>query len=120
MPTLGRLLLDARALLQDVVASSGELRYSDTDLIQAFNIALLQARAKRPDAFLSMGLRVGVPQYSMPDDVETEFPLDPTLYPAFLYYVVGHSELRDDAFAQDGRATVLMNKFVSQLLQVAS
>lgn len=120
MPTLGRLLLDARAILNDTVETSGSLRFSDEDLIQAFNNALLQARAKRPDAFLVMGLRSEVPQFTMPDDVDTPFPLDQIFYSPFLFYVVGHSELREDTFTDDGRATALVNKFVTGLLQVAS
>ena len=120
MPTIGQLLADARAILNDVVPISGEVRYSDGDLIQAFNAAMLEARAKRPDAFLAMGLRAAVPFYKMPDDAGTAFPLDQIFYPSFLYYVVGRSELREDEFTQDSRAVVLMNKFVSQLLQVSS
>jgi hypothetical protein len=119
--TIGGLLVEARVLLQDVVPMIGaETRFSDTELVDAFNDALLQARAKRPDAFLDMGLRNAVPKYSMPDDTATTFPLDPGYYPALLFYVVGRSELREDTFVEDGRATVMCNKFVSQLLQVAS
>lgn len=120
MPTIGRLLGDARAILNDVVPITGSVRYSDEDLIQAFNTALLEIRAKRPDAFLALGLRLPVPQYKMPDDAGVAFPLDQTFYPACLYYVVGRSELREDEFTQDSRAVALMNKFVSQLLQVSS
>ena len=118
--TLGGLLYEARVLLNDITPTDGATRYSDSDLILAFNNALLEARAKRPDLFLDMGLRNAVPQYAMPDDTNTAFPLDAMTYPAFLYYVVGISELKEDTFADNNRATVLMNKFVSQLLQVAS
>lgn len=118
--TIGELLVEARGLLSDVTPVDGDTRYSDTDLVNAFNDALLQVRAKRPDAFLDMGLRNPVPRYSMPGDDDTVFPLDPAFYPAILYYIVGRSELREDTFADDGRATVMMNKFVSQLLQIAS
>lgn len=114
--TIGGLLTEARRVLND---DDGD-RYTDADLVAAFNDALLQARAKRPDVFLDMGLRNTVPQYSMPDDTSTAFPLDAGLYPAFLYYVIGRSELREDTFSNEGRAVVLMNKFASQLLQVVS
>src|SRR6476620_642315 len=114
--TIGGLLTEARALLQDTES----IRYSDADLIAAFNGALLEARAKRPDLFLDMGLRSTVPQYSAAADAATAFPLDPSVYTAFLYYVVGRSELREDTFSDDSRAVTLMNKFASQLLQVAS
>lgn len=117
--TIGGLLTEARGILNDTVASPS-YRYSDTDLVNAFNDALLQARAKRPDVFLAMGLRNAVPQYAMPADSTTTFPLDPMFYPAFLYYIVGRSEMREDTFSDDSRAVQLSNKFVSQLLQVAS
>jgi hypothetical protein len=114
--TIGGLISEARTVLQDVDA----VRYSDDDMVRYFNDALLQARAKRPDAFLDMGMRAPVPQYAMPGDQDTTFPLDPGYWPAFLFYVAGFCELREDTFADDKRATVLVNKFVSQLLQVAS
>lgn len=119
-PTIGRMLLDARAILNDVVPITGKTRYSDEDLIQAFNSALFEVRAKRPDAFLGVGLRVGVPQFVMPDDQAEVFPLDQTFYPLCVNYIVGKSELREDEFAAEGRAVALLNKFVTGLLQVAS
>jgi hypothetical protein len=119
--TIGGLLTEARALLQDVSSVDGTSRYSDADLIAAFNDAMLQTRAKRPDAFLtaSLGLQTAVTQYTT-SDLAVAFPLDPIFYPAFLFYVVGRSELREDTFADDSRAVTLANKFVSQLLQAAS
>jgi hypothetical protein len=119
-PTIGRMLLDARSILNDVVPITGSVRYSDVDLIQAFNSALLEARAKRPDAFLAMGLRVDIPQFVMPDDQAEPFPLDQIFYPLCVNYIVGRSELREDEFAAEGRAVAMLNKFVTGLLQVAS
>jgi len=119
-PTLGRMLLDARAILNDVVPISGLVRYTDEDLIQAFNSALLEVRAKRPDAFLEMGMRIDVPQFVMPDDKGMLFPLDQIFYPLCVYYIVGKSELREDEAAQEGRAGATLGKFTAGLLQVAS
>jgi hypothetical protein len=118
--TIGGLLGEARILLSDVIPIEGQPRYYDADLVMAFNDALLQVRSKRPDLFLGMGLRNAVPQYKMPGDSDTAFPVDPMYYTTFLYYVVGRAELRDDTFTEDSRAALLLNKFVSQLLQVAS
>src|SRR5579863_8929574 len=118
--TIGGLLTEARGILNDMPPASGQTRYSDTDLVNAFNDALLQAYAKRPDVFLDIGLRNTIPQYAMPADTSTPFPIDARYYPAFLFYIVGHSELREDVYTDNQRATTLMNKFVSQLLQVAS
>jgi len=119
-PTIGRMLSDARAILNDVVPITGSVRYSDTDLIQAFNSALAEVRAKRPDAFLATGLRVSVPQYVMPDDTAAAFPLDSVFYPLCINYIVGRSELREDEFAAEGRAVALLNKFTTGLLGAAS
>jgi len=118
-PTVGQLLLDARAVLNDTVPITGSTRYSDTDLFQAFNAALFEARAKRPDAFLEMGLRIDVPSFGPGDELQL-FPLDQIFYPLFLNYIVGKSELREDEFAAEGRAVAMLNKFVTGLLQVAS
>ena len=114
--TLGGLFAEARRILSD----DDGVRYTDADLVAAFNDALLQARAKRPDAFFILGLRNQVPQYVMPGDEDALFPLDQVFYPAFLFYICGRSELREDTFSNEGRAVVLSNKFVSQLLQIAS
>ncbi len=110
------MLGEARGVLNDRITP---YRYSDQDLVDAFNDALIQARTKRPDLFLGMGLRNTVPMYDA-TDTDTPFPIDASAYPAFLYYVVGRSELRDDGVTQEGRAVVLMNKFVSQLMQIMS
>ena len=116
--TIGSVLAEARTLLQDKVALPA-YRYSDAELIEAFNGAMVEARAKRPDLFLVSGLRTPVVAYTTAS-VGLDFPLDLSVYDAFVYYVVGRSELREDTFSEDGRATVLMNKFVSQLTSVVS
>ncbi len=116
--TIGSVLAEARTLLQDKVALPA-YRYTDPELLEAFNGAMVEARAKRPDLFLALGLRTPVTTYAT-TAVALPFPLDFSVYDAFVYYVVGRSELREDTFADDGRAAVLMNKFVSQLLKFES
>lgn len=121
--TINSLCGEARALLQDVIptGSVNGTRYSNQDLLDAFNDAVQQIRVKRPDAFLGMGLRTAVPIFTTTDlTAGTPFPIDNGFYPAVLYYVVGRCELREDTFSDNGRAISLMNKFVSQILQVAS
>jgi hypothetical protein len=49
-----------------------------------------------------------------------DFPLDLSVWSAFVYYLVGRAELREDTWSDDGRATAMMNKAVSQLLSVQS
>lgn len=119
--TIGTVLLEARTLLHDTDNTNPAYRYSDADLLESFNGAMAEVRAKRPDLFLgtSWGLRGGIPYYSSAN-LALPFPLDPVCYNACVYYVVGRTSMRDDTFADDSRAVTLMNKFVSQLLQVAS
>lgn len=116
--TIGSMVAEARTLLQDKTPVPA-IRYSDAEMLEAFNGALAEARAKRPDLFLLRGLRTALPIYST-SDLDNDFPLDPGYVPAFVYYLVGRGELREDPFAQDNRAVVLMNKFISQLLTVQS
>jgi hypothetical protein len=122
MPTarsIGTVLSEARTLLQDKDATN--YRYSDDELLEALNGAFSEARQKRPDLFLgsTWGLRGGLPYFTSSDSA-LAFPLAPEYYNAFVYYVVGRTSLRDDTYADDSRAVTLMNKFVSQLMQVAS
>jgi hypothetical protein len=118
--TIGELTAEARVLLNDVIPISGSPRFSDADLVTTLNDAIVQIRTKRPDAFLRFGLRRAVPAYALPADADTALPVDDMFYAPMLYYVVGRSELVEDTFSDDGRAISLMNKFVSQLLKVAS
>lgn len=119
--TINQLCLEARGLLSDTVAAGPVTRYSDQDLINAFNGGMARARSKRPDLFLDIGLRAAIPQYTTTDVAgSTLFPLDPSVYSAFLYYIVGLCELRDDTFADDKRAELMIAKFTSELMQVAS
>jgi hypothetical protein len=121
--TLGTLLSEARTLLQDKVAlnETGQpYRYTDAELFEALNGAFAEARAKRPDLFLTWGLRNPLPYFSVTTDLGVPWPLDVQYYNAFVYYIVGRTELREDTFSQDSRAVALMNKFLSQLTVLAS
>ena len=122
--TFGALIGEARTLLQDKLPTSGGvLRYSDDEMMEAINGFMVEARAKRPDLFLARGrrrLRRSLPYYTAANDMGTPFPLSEMVYNACLYYCVGRCELREDTFTDDGRATTLLNKAVSQLLQVQS
>ena len=111
----------ARTLLQDLVASP-TYRYLDQDLVDNFNGGMSEARRIRPDLFLALGLRTPLPLYTLTDIAApgTPFPLDEQLFDAFVWYVVGRAELREDTFSDNSRAVTLMNKFTSQLLTVAA
>lgn len=115
--TLGGLLAEARELLNDTVPISGSPRFTDTDLIRVVNEGLLQVRMKRPDAWLTYGLRKSLPIYAMPADVDTLLPVEDQFYSALLYYLVGRAELVEDTFADNGRAITFVGKFNSLLLK---
>jgi hypothetical protein len=117
MPTIGDLFAASRTILNDQPSDAGPVRYSDGELIQAFNQALIEARARRPDAFLGVGLRETVPFYTA-DDLDAMFPLDQMFYPLFVYYVVGWSELREDEFTNVTAAVAYMNRFASGLIML--
>jgi hypothetical protein len=118
--TIASAVAQARTLLQDVTPTVGGLyRYSDQDLLDNFNGAMLETRRARPDLFLAYGLRTPLPLFTttvMTDG--TLFPIDEQYFNAFVYYLVGRAELREDTFSNDSRAVSLLNKFVSQLLEV--
>lgn len=118
--TVGGLVAEARQMLNDVVPISGAPRFPDADLVAAINEGMLQVRAKRPDAFLRFGLRLPLPIYVLPTDLNTVLPVENMFYSPLLFYVVGRSELTEDTFSDDSRAVTLMNKFTTQLLKVSS
>jgi hypothetical protein len=121
MPTFGDLIGQARTLLQDKLPTSGsQLRYSDAELFECINSFMAETRTKRPDLFLRHGLRRPLRFYTAANDMNTSFPLDPSAWSAFVYYIVGRCELREDTFSDDGRAVTMMNKAISQLLTVQS
>ena len=112
LDTVQKLITESRVLLQDTVAP---YRYADAELIEALNIAVLEARRLRPEMFL--GQYASLPSYSTPADTVA---LEAMYRPSFVYYMAGRMQLRDDEPAQDSRAAALLNKFVSQLLTIAS
>lgn len=116
--TIAFLIAEARTLLQDTDPVPS-YRYTDVEMLQAFNGAMSETRVKRPDLFLELGLRNPVPYYGLAD-LNAPFPLDSGVYSAFVFYIVGRSEMREDVFTEDGRASTLMAKFIQQLLTVAS
>jgi hypothetical protein len=120
-PTWSDLIGEVRTLLQDkLVTSGGMLRYSDDELFEGINGFMWEVRVKRPDLFLGIGLRKPLPRYSAAQDMQVAFPLDMSVYDAFVYYLAGRQEIREDTWANDGRAVTLMNKGISQLLTVQS
>jgi hypothetical protein len=112
LDSVGKVVSEARVLLQDTVEP---YRYSTAELVEALNIGILEARRLRPELFV--GAPYMMASYSATSD---SFDLDPMYRPSFVYYVAGRAQLRDDEPSQDQRATVLMNKFIAQLLSISA
>lgn len=91
-----------RVLLLDRVKP---YRYSDTSLVAALNLALLEGRRLRPDLFINR-YGIEVPQFEQvsgePIGVEPQFRL------AFEYGTAGHALLRDQEDVQDARASTFL------------
>lgn len=113
MATINDYLERARILLQDRMV--GAYRYPDSDLLIAFDSAIREAKRLRPDMFITtpMPAVMGMP-------VTTVVTLDDQYMSSFVYYIVGWVQLQDMENTQDARASVFLNKFVSQLLTPAA
>jgi hypothetical protein len=105
----------ARVLLLDTVAP---YRYSDTDLVENLNMGILEGRRLRPDLFKSY-FRTSLPDYSA-GSLTVAVDIDPMFRVAFVYYICGMAQLRDDENSQDSRAVTFLNKFTAQLLSIAA
>lgn len=104
--TLGDVKARVSVLLQDVA----EVRYSDAELTNAVNDAVLEVRRIRPDLFLSSDFVVT----DMTADTEV-IPVPDFFFNSLVYIVSGHAMLRDDQFSVDSRAVSLLNKGLMQL-----
>lgn len=105
----------ARVLLLDEVEP---YRYSDTDLVEALNMGILDARRVRPDLFKST-FRSALPEFTT-GNLNASVDIDPMYRTSFVYYICGQAQLRDDEDVQDSRAAQFLGKFMSQLLTVMS
>lgn len=105
----------ARVLLLDTVEP---YRYATDDLVENLNMGILEARRIRPDLLKSY-FRTTLPDYSAAS-LSATVDIDPQYRVAFVYYICGQAQLRDNEEVQDSRAALFLNKFTSQLLITAS
>lgn len=109
MATFQSLITSARTLLADV----GGVRYSDADLLEYANEAVSEARRVRPDLFY--GSYTTTPgTYLITDTV----PLADFYHAYVKDYIVFRAEIREDEYANDGRAMAMLNRFRNGLLTV--
>ncbi len=113
--SIGDMMVDVRVLLQD---TRSPFRYREADFYTSLNAGLMQARRVRPDLFLG---RFGREDFSYDAERAAEpFPLAPWLWEAFVEYIVGRSEMRDDEYSADSRAVVFVNRFQAKLMSVGA
>lgn len=100
----------ARVLLLD---QAEPYRYPTNDLIESLNEGILEARRLRPDLLQSY-FRSSLPDFSITNTGQV-VPIDPQYRVAFVYYICGQAQLRDEENTQDARASAFLNKFISQM-----
>lgn len=114
--TVSDAISEARVLLHDTDPQL--YRYSDAELLDYLNNAILETRRIRPDLFRAY-LGQPLPSYADGDDLSVAFPIDEMFFPQFVFYIAGFAELRDDEFTVDARAATLLNQFAAKMLTVA-
>src|SRR5262245_40941745 len=110
LSTVAQYLTEARRLLQD---KNAPYRYQDTEIILALNLAIGEASRCRPEIFQDYFDDV-LPEYSSAAPNE-EVDIPANFRMAFLYFMVGHSQLADEEDTTDARSAALLNKFIAQL-----
>lgn len=103
----------ARVLLLDGVVP---YRYSTDELVEGLNLGLLEVRRLRPE-IVSPYFSTAIPEFSSAD-MSAAVPIDQQYRVAFVYYICGHAQMRDDEVNQDTRASAFLNKFIAQLLTI--
>lgn len=114
LDTVQDYVTEARVLLLD---QNVPYRYADSDLVSGLNIAVLEARRLRPEIFQGY-FKTTLPSFTAASMSTQQVPVDAQYRAAFLYYICGHAQLRDEENTQDGRAAAFLNKFTSQLLSL--
>jgi hypothetical protein len=114
LETVANYVNEARVLLQDVVPT---YRYADAELVMALNLGIMTARRNRPDLFLPS---MDVPYFTVADIASAKtFSMDPQYRVAFLFFMVGFAQLRDEEDTQDTRAAAFIGKFTQQLMTLS-
>lgn len=112
LDTVADYVTQARVFLQDQVPP---YRYPDVDVVQALSMAMLEARKLRMDLFIGQST---IQSFTVNDT--TPVLVDPMYRVAFVYYIIGSLQLRDDENDQDQRAQAFMNMWTAKLLSLQS
>lgn len=126
--TYQNLIDEARALLQDSVNVDGDLRFTESFLVDQLNRGLEELGRIRPDAFYDtfdanqLNVPKVVPTGATPDTAINEaalsaaFPLDAMFYQPLVSWTVGMAEVTDDEFTLDNRAGLLISDFRNRVV----
>jgi hypothetical protein len=117
LDTVTDYVAQARSLLQD---KTYPVRYSDGDLIDALNLALLEARKLRPDLFLGTAPGTLTTPSIGGANTDPMSAIDEQYRVPLLYYIVGHALRRDDEDGSEARASQFMMQFVGKMLALAA
>jgi hypothetical protein len=79
-------------------------------------MGILEARRLRPELLKSY-FRTTLPDFSS-SAMTASVPIDPMYRVAFVYYICGQAQLRDEENTQDTRAAAFLNKFVAQMISL--
>lgn len=104
----------ARVLLQD---TEEPYRYSDQELVDALNMAIMDTRRLRPDLMKAyFNATTGVPSHTTTSMSSTAVDIDQMYRVAFVYYICGNASMRDDENNEDQRSAAFMARYSAQLL----
>lgn len=103
----------ARVLLLDQIEP---YRYPTADLVESLNEGIMEARRLRPE-LLQDFFRTSLPDFDG-SNMAASVPLDQQYRVAFVYYICGQAQLRDEENTQDSRAAAFLNKFVAQMTSI--
>ena len=95
----------------EILQDEAGVRYPEAQLRNYVVDAIVEARSVRPDLF------VATYQTPLPDTLEgaDPLPLPDQFFNTVCYFVAGKAELRDDEFANDGRAMTLLKSLTAKL-----
>lgn len=109
---MARLVSHMLDRVREILQDADGTRYPQAQLLGYMGDAVIEARSIRPDLFIG---RFDVPIADVTDPAAA-FPLPDQFFPAVCFYVSGRAELRDDEFAVDGRAAMLLSTFGKKLI----
>jgi hypothetical protein len=105
---------EAREILQD---SEVPYRFADPLVLNLLNRALQELGRIRPDAFWATfdADDIVVPEVT---DLTVTFPLPMQFYLPVVSFIVAWAEIVEDEFTQDGRASILLQQFKTQVMSL--